>query len=473
MPFIAGTAADSKLFPVATRLRGPGGLVAMTTNAGVQGGVMGRSQHSSARALTTFRVVYGAFGRMFDSATVFSPESTQQQTLSAGRNYYRSSIEYPLGTITAVTFNNGEAGVYLNPGQFAVSDPITVAIPKDTVFYSRTYIKAGRLTNVGTFNAGQINSSQTNEGRKLSSPATDEIATVPLSGLTAFVTPPAPLSIVADAHDTGKSVLIVGDSIADGNGEVVQGYAWPEMGFAGATVNVSLETATHSASGVAVMNFGCGNLRADQDTNVNLMQARLAFARRMTHVVIALGTNDLVASRSSAQLQADLLTHITAYAATGARVLIATIPPNTTSSDNWRTTGNQTVLASEAARVAVNTYIRTLPSPAIAVLDLAAQVESSLNSGFWGTFTTTGTASGVPTVTAVPDTSGFRTGDIVYANGLLRTVVSKTATTVVFNANVTAGTGISLIKVLTADGIHPNISGQFKMADLAQPAVLT
>jgi hypothetical protein len=73
-------------------------------------------------------------------------------------------------------------------------------------------------------------------------------------------------------------------------------------------------------------------------------------------------------------------------------VWLATVAPRTTSTDNWATVANQTPVTGEAQRVAYNTSLRTSPPSWVAgIFDVAAQVESSLNSGAWKA---TGTAFG-------------------------------------------------------------------------------
>ncbi|HWI05577.1 MAG TPA: GDSL-type esterase/lipase family protein, partial [Acidimicrobiales bacterium] len=72
----------------------------------------------------------------------------------------------------------------------------------------------------------------------------------------------------------------------------------------------------------------------------------------------------------------------------GLRVWQTTITPYTTSTDGFLTVGNQTPFTGGAAdqeqlRVAVNDWIRTVPSPLSGVVDITAQVESAPNSGRW------------------------------------------------------------------------------------------
>jgi lysophospholipase L1-like esterase len=67
----------------------------------------------------------------------------------------------------------------------------------------------------------------------------------------------------------------------------------------------------------------------------------------------------------------------------GLPVFQNTITPSTTSTDSWATTGNQTPESSNAVRVQVNDWIRTVPSPLSGYFEIADLAETARNSGIW------------------------------------------------------------------------------------------
>lgn len=103
-----------------------------------------------------------------------------------------------------------------------------------------------------------------------------------------------------------------------------------------------------------------------------------------THMLYALGTNDVVNSAdSSSTIIGHIETGYSNFSALGLTVYGATMPPVTTSTDSWATTTNQTVTARESTRLAVNTAVRAKPAPLVGVVDFDAAVNSSPGSGLW------------------------------------------------------------------------------------------
>lgn len=135
----------------------------------------------------------------------------------------------------------------------------------------------------------------------------------------------------------------------------------------------------------AMFRLGQAGIRAENIVASHTRQLRLAALSQPKKVAIVLGINDIGGSRTAVAIEADIVT-IASYFPTAA-VYIGTIAPYTTSTDSWATTANQTVQATEAVRVAVNTWIRALTTATIAnfagVLEIADAQESARNSGKW------------------------------------------------------------------------------------------
>ncbi len=126
-----------------------------------------------------------------------------------------------------------------------------------------------------------------------------------------------------------------------------------------------------------------------------------------TTAIVEYCRNDMGDGRTAAQMEANLLTLWTTRHNAGQRVIQTTITPNTTSTDSWATTGNQTVANAgvEAHRVSLNNWIRAgaptvggtavAPGTSGALLagqvghplygywEIADEVETARNSGIW------------------------------------------------------------------------------------------
>jgi hypothetical protein len=132
-----------------------------------------------------------------------------------------------------------------------------------------------------------------------------------------------------------------------------------------------------------------GELARDAAT-VDGFRRRLTLAKGCNVGCVAYGTNDIAGARTLGQIQADLQTIGNGLLGVGmSKVYIVTMPPRTSSTDAWVTTANQTRLATEATRITVNDWIRTVPTPFSGVLELADVVETDIagvatrNGGYW------------------------------------------------------------------------------------------
>lgn len=136
-----------------------------------------------------------------------------------------------------------------------------------------------------------------------------------------------------------RAIAIIGDSIADGSGDGTApvptdlGPGW----FSRALVGSDGYPLASSIKATIASD------RAQYAAAVNTLR-RNAMAKA-THVVIALGNNDVFGSRTSTQIRDDLRTLATLAKAQGAsKVIMALVTPRTSSTDSWVTTANQTVV---------------------------------------------------------------------------------------------------------------------------------
>jgi lysophospholipase L1-like esterase len=154
------------------------------------------------------------------------------------------------------------------------------------------------------------------------------------------------------------SVLILGDSIeagvadhrdVDGSLGIIARTVGPQFGF--------FNTGQPGESAVSYL-------------STHTQRLQLSYC---THVFVGFGINDVVASRTKSQIEADL-TSIYALCSTKT-VFGRTLTPHT--SGPWTSTGTQATLAGESVRAALNVDLRSSFHPAGGVADVGAVVETS------------------------------------------------------------------------------------------------
>ncbi|SHL19170.1 Lysophospholipase L1 [Pseudonocardia thermophila] len=254
----------------------------------------------------------------------------------------------------------GARGVTIPPGGEVTSDPV----PLD--------VTAGRPVAVSLHVVG----------------APGVVATHPVALQTSYVVPgrdvTAAPTVAALAEETGSwfvltgldvwtarpvsAVVAVGDSITDGVGAPVGAeQRWPDA-LAGRLSGAGGSTE------MAVLNAGLAGNRllapdpaADVDSPLARFADDVAAAAGVTDVVLNIGTNDLAAGRSAAEVIAGLQAFADRARAAGKRVLLSTITPSTTGPHGTR--------AAIAAREEINEWVRTEGlAHADGIVDFAAAV---------------------------------------------------------------------------------------------------
>lgn len=331
----------------------------LRTQDGTNVYVMARSAHIASENLTTIRVAF-------------------ENSNGSGSNTITQSIEYPAGAFTQVLFGGGATGT-IKSSATIVSDYATIAggIPAGATFWVRTF-----WHGVASF----YNSWQNTflgEATQISASVISDLTmggTITNSG--AYSMPPVGIIGVT----TNASVLIFGDSIAMGFGDV--------------------EDSSNSATGYnGVVGYIARSLGSVTFTNLGRASApgiATAIGKNMlgfgSHLMCEFGSNDFyLNSKTSAQLIAGLKA-ILDTRRPGQKVYQTTITPKTTSTDSYATVANQTIAAptTNTERVTFNTAVRagsTGMTTLTGFIDAASIAESSLNSGKW-------TASPSPPYTA-------------------------------------------------------------------------
>lgn len=211
----------------------------------------------------------------------------------------------------------------------------------------------------------------------------------PVNSGGGFWPPVAILGLLADANPR-PAVLIVGDSIAAGTGDLADSNG--RMGY----IQRSLGNAIPWAS------VARGSTTATQVAAATRGLYRLAEEANCTDVLLEYCRNDLNAGLSavgSFSVKAMVAAVAAPFITAGMRVWVFTCPPTTNSTDNWTTSTNQSIPNPiyETQRLAYNKDIRAnwASYGYAGLIDMANIVEDGQNPGKWQTSGGSWTLDGV------------------------------------------------------------------------------
>lgn len=286
---------------------------------------------------------------------------SEEQTMGANATI-TAAIEYPSGTFTQVTFSGAAQGT-IPDGTFILSDAVSVTIPASAVFYVRSY-----YTNTAgiCYHNNGCNTSLGESCTFAASGVVDQTMGGTITNTSGHIGY-GPIAIIG--WSSAPALLFLGDSRGMGVNDTATGSTSavgelaPSFGDSYASSNMCISGAT--AQGLATAPTA----------------QRVKLAPYFTHVLSQFGINDLTNSHTASTIISDLRTIQGLFP--GKKFYQATIAPHTTSTDSWATTANQTVVASEAQRVSLNTTIRANASGFNGYVEVADQVESARNSGLW------------------------------------------------------------------------------------------
>lgn len=295
-----------------------------------------------------------------------SAHPTLAETGTGSAMSVTASIEYPASTFTQVLFGGSASGSASN-GATLTSDAVSVTIPEGAKFWVRIYRTSttGILTNAQDVSGGAT----IGDGFEMGvSGITDKT----MSGtVTAADNSMGPLAIIGTT--TKPSVVVIGDSIGWGTGDDT-GDATGTLGI----VTRSLGT-----------RVAFSNLSMYADNCIKFLASnalRAAVFPYASHMICQYGFNDIYdQAQSSANTLSRLASIWALFTALSPykKVYQTTLTPNTSSTDSWATTGNQTAVSGNTNRVAVNTSIRTVPAGLTGYFETANVLESSQDSGIW------------------------------------------------------------------------------------------
>lgn len=414
---------------------------------------------------------------------------------------FAAGVKDASGTTYALTFQ-GQRNVVLSGG-LILSDVLPIEVSKGDQIYVRVYISAGTAhwnrSAPGTVIApGGFTAA--GDYTQTGSPAVTQVFAVGWGPMCILGTPKG------NPFDIPKSVLVQGDSIAWGAFDGLTGANY--VGY-----NPAQPVYAGGGYFARVLSGQAGFINAAlQGDNLSYFLAGMGHFRRASlikyvrYVIIEYGFGDVNIGRTALQVGADVLTQATRNLAKGvAANIITTITPQTTSTDRFNTTANQTIFSSsiETERVAHNNWVRdgapidpttklrvntgTLNAlrygdtghPIKGYLDIADVLESARNSGKFKTPNRIVTDGAATAATAVfsSATANFTSADVGRSltipgagtagadlTSAIHDVISSTSVTIC-DAIVTTVTGKTVgIGVWTADGIHPRCTGHMAIA---------
>lgn len=346
------------------------GLIATgcTNSDGAQGSAnyfMSRSFHRAAVTISSLKLV---FANWSIPVTGDLPGGTTAT--------YTASIEYPIGTFTQVKFGGSVSGTAASSATLT-SDAVSVAIPIGAQFFVRNY----RIHAAGAFNApfttwgstlNQAAGDACNYGTTAGAVPDQTMGGAVTNSLNYIMAPP----IAIIGITSRPTYFVIGDSRAQGAGPLIVGEQTttnPCVGeLAPALFNGNL-AAINSAAPGGIYRWVAGQYP---------LSATLA--QYCSDVISNHSIDDITNGESAAQLVANHQTMM-AGAFAGKQYWVCTIAPYTSSTDSWATLGNQTPFNAgfETVRLAYNAIVRNGLPGTYSYIDIAAKVESSLNSGKW------------------------------------------------------------------------------------------
>lgn len=325
-----------------------------------------RTKHEALADCHTLRLEFGNFYQDDDPVRLSGLDTfTLNCTVEVGSKFYD------------VTFDDNRASASLSPGSTVLSDPVAIELNKGDMFYVRTHVT---IPTAGKFPYNIITTKENGEG-KTAGDQTKSASAFPTATLAAY----GPLAIYATpTNDAFETVACIGDSISVGANHdaalSVDGHIPGEVGF--------MQIAA-MRSGRGYITLGMNGQISNGFTADKRMR-RMMLAGRCDIAIVNYGTNDLAQQRPLSEIQTNLQGIWKALKMRGLRVYQTTITPRTTSTDAWATTGGQTPINSftsggpSSQRTLLNEWIRSQPSLHLdGVIDVAALVESGLNSGLW------------------------------------------------------------------------------------------
>lgn len=288
------------------------------------------------------------------------------ESTNAGTTSITASIEYPTGTFTQVKF--GGLVTASVTAAYIISDPVTVTIPLGAVFYDRIFRSNVSGLSFSFWSVGFAGQPGISTGDNFNYiTATDQTMSGSVTNASDWIgtTHFSPAAIIAQTRK--PSVFLLGDSRVFGSADTYN--ASGDLGELARTIGPSF----------GYINAGIEGDRAS--SFISSHTSRLAISAYCSHVILELGVNDITGGRTSAQLVADRHTILGLFGSDP--VFETTLPTETSSTDSWATTINQTPINAASVRLTFNTSVRAGSAGMAGFFDMVTQTDTTLSSSIW------------------------------------------------------------------------------------------
>ena len=312
--------------------------------------MMTRSPHWARDNIYSLQLVY---------ANWYMTGSPVAETVGQGPIDIQAAIEYPEGTITRVKFSGENQGL-IPVGENLITDELPVVIPYGAKFWVRTWYNcaAGLIYNnyAAGFNEAVFGVTTPNlvMGGAVASSA-QTYTPVAIIGMT-----------------SRPSVAIIGDSRVIGTGDTRDGSL--NRGPYARAIGPALPYINMGVSGARLVTIVDGDLGK-----------RLDLMNYCSHIICALGYNDLATGGASAATVHTQLQTLYGMFPAGKPVWQATIEPGmVTSTDSYVTAANQTINSgANTRRNDFNLGLRSGIEGIQGVLEMCIPLEDQSNPGKW------------------------------------------------------------------------------------------
>lgn len=366
---------------------------------------MSRSMHWSRAVIVNPTLVMPSF---------FVNTSNVETAVTGGT--IKVSIEYPAGTFTLSDQNIAAGNAAVSQSTLTVLT-FTITIPENAQFWVRTL----QVNSNGPVYSGlPAYTLDPSDGFEFGTGTPTDLTTSGTVSFGGFYYSP----ILILAQTIQPSFCIIGDSREIAGGEVATD-ATADIGQDARTIGKVYGYGSLSNSSTTISAF----LSATKTIRNQILQGTISGISGtpyFTHIIDAYGVNDLGAGTT-----ATLITNRASFAALypGSTVIGITLYPNTSTTDNWATTTNQSPTTSETKMLVFNDAVRAGISGEKFYFDIADAVDpyrlgfypvsrNFNNSTMPNTVSATGAISGTTmTITAVASGT-FKLGDPIFCTGI-------------------------------------------------------
>lgn len=292
-------------------------------------------------------------------------DATGVEQNGPGSNPVQAYVEYPQGSCHQLLFGGSTTGTIPSNGTLA-SDFLNIYIPKGALFWVRLFGNVFTAFSYNDSSQGPVidsaigdaaDGNTSNEGATCSAVAQQTDSTL------------FPMMIVGKT--TRPSFEIVGDSRAVGVHDTFTGTSGDIGNFA-RTIGPQYAYANFARAASNVNNFATG--------------VQTQVQKYFSHVIQERGGADLLGTNGSpttpAQTEAAIATVYGLFP--GRNIYQSTFEANTTSTDGWTTTTNQTPTANNGSLTTIDgAFLNNVNQPR-GVIDVTNALNSSRTSGLWG-----------------------------------------------------------------------------------------